>query len=200
MTHETGKSMLRRSSDSRFATRYMVGAAIDIGSGDDSLSNYQHMFPLLKSVRSWDKRDGDAMTMSTVEDDSYDLVHSSHCLEHLSMPTLALLSWMKICKPGGHLIIVVPDFAQYEHYEWPSRYNAEHQWSFSIDGKTLHDHHIVLTAPDIVNTFAYGRMRLLKLELVERSYNPVWTRADQSLSPACEPAIEIICQKLSSNS
>lgn len=196
MTHETGKSMLRRSSDSRFATRYMVGSAIDIGAGNDSLANYQHMFPLLKNVRSWDVDDGDAMVMAGIEDESFDLVHSSHCLEHLTDPIRALHNWLDICKVGGHLIIVVPDFAQYENGCWPSRYGEGHKWCFSVCGMPIHPKHVILTSPVMMNIIASFHVRLLKIELVERGYDPQLSWMDQSLRPMCEPAIEIVCQKV----
>lgn len=189
--HETGKSMIRRSCDSRFATRYIKGAAIDIGSGDDSLVLYAYMFPLLTSVRSWDVDDGDAMRMDGVRSNQYDCVHASHCLEHLVDPETALQNWIRICKSGGHLVIVVPDFEQYEQGLWPSRFNPDHKWAFSISGVKQHNRHIVL-----LNYLHYFLMlKVLKIELVERAYDYAASTRDQSLSIACEPAIEIIAQK-----
>ena len=191
MTHETGKSMLRRSGDARFATRYFVGDAIDVGSGDDSLERYMHMFPRLTSVRSWDQEDGDAMRMHGVPDEHYDLVHSSHCWEHLKEPWIAIDNWTRICKPNGHLVLVVPDFLQYEQGFWPSRFNGDHKRCFSISGPRHHDDHVILMDN---HRFFYG-LEILKLELVERGYAHGAPPHDQSLSPACEPAIEIVCRK-----
>lgn len=196
MTHETGKSMLRRSGDSRFATRYFVGNAIDVGSGDDSLANYKHMFPLLRDVRSYDQIDGDAKFMMGVSDAAYNCVHSSHCLEHMVDPAIAIHNWLRVCKPGGHLVIVVPDFEQYEQGFWPSRYNPDHKWSFSIDGKAHHPRHLVLLQPGVLYQLFGDRIRMLKIELVERGYDYGAVIHDQSLSAACEPAIEIICRKI----
>jgi SAM-dependent methyltransferase len=186
--------MLRRSGDARFATRYFVGDAIDIGAGDDSLEHYQNMFPLLNSVRPYDKIDGDAQLMTGVYDNSFDCVHSSHCLEHMVDPFRAFDKWLKLCRYGGHVVIVVPDFVQYEGGAWPSHYNADHKWCFSISGKSRHKQHIILIEPGFMGLMSQNNIELLKIELVERSYQPLF-RADQSLSPACEPAIEIICKK-----
>jgi|SRR5579859_1567095 len=193
MTHETGKSMLRRSCDSRFATRWIAGDVIDIGAGDDSLANYQHMFPGIVSVTSWDVEQGDAMLMRGVVDNRYDCVHSSHCLEHMINPFLAFENWVRICQPNGFLVIVVPDFAQYEQGFWPSRFNADHKWSFSISGEPQHEHHIVL----LDNVLLFKGLDVIKIEQVERGYVYGEQMYDQSLSPVCEPAIEIVARKRS---
>ena len=66
------------------------------------------LFPLMHSVCARDLADGDAMLMRGVEPDSYDFVHSSHCLEHMLDPTVALENWIRICKKGGRLV-TVPD-------------------------------------------------------------------------------------------
>ena len=106
--------------------RYLVGKGIDIGAGDDSL------YILNGSVRSYDKRDGNAQFMAEIADATYDFVYSSHCLEHMPDVQLALRNWVRIIKPGGILYVVVPDFELYEKGMWPSRFNQDHKASFSI--------------------------------------------------------------------
>ena len=98
MSKETGKSTLRRFHDNRFATRYFVGDGIDIGAGDDPLSDYSEFFPRITSLRPWDMPDGDAQYMHGVNDNTYDFVHSSHCLEHVRDPKVTLGNWIRICK------------------------------------------------------------------------------------------------------
>jgi hypothetical protein len=77
----TSKSILRRLSDSRFATRYFRGTGIDIGSGADSLLLYSELFPLIRAMRTWDTEDGDAQILTGVADASFDFVYSSHYRE-----------------------------------------------------------------------------------------------------------------------
>ena len=127
--HETSKSILRRIFDQRFATRCLVGDGIDICAGADPVGNYGPLFPLVRSVRPWDVPDGDAMLMARVADASLDFVHSSHCQEHLADPYTALFHWIRICRPGGHLIVVVPDEDLYEQGVFPSTFNPDHKWT-----------------------------------------------------------------------
>ncbi|MBV5346213.1 MAG: methyltransferase domain-containing protein, partial [Rhodoferax sp.] len=61
-----------------------------------------------------------------------DFVHSSHCLEHMRDVREALKNWIRIVKPGGFLILTVPDEDLYEQGQWPSRFNTDHKWSFTI--------------------------------------------------------------------
>src|SRR5690606_12094815 len=114
MSHEATKALKRRLLDPTWATHYMVGDAIDIGAGPDGLSRQQDAWPKLTSVRDWDLADGDAQLMAGVPDESFDVVHSSHCLEHMRDPWEAIDHWWRIVKPGGHLIVIVPDEDMYE--------------------------------------------------------------------------------------
>jgi len=40
---------------------------------------------------------------------SYDFVISSNCLEHVANPLLAAEAWLSVLKPGGTLVVVVPN-------------------------------------------------------------------------------------------
>src|SRR5215471_11876519 len=111
---ETSKSVMRRARDPAFVKHYFRGNGIDIGAGDDPLGAYAHVFPLMGNVEAWDQAQGDALRMRGVKNDTYDFVHSSHCLEHLTNPTEAVARWLEIVKPGGHVIITVPDEDLYE--------------------------------------------------------------------------------------
>jgi SAM-dependent methyltransferase len=40
---------------------------------------------------------------------TYDCVLSSHCLEHTANPLTALCEWNRVTKPGGHLLVIIPN-------------------------------------------------------------------------------------------
>jgi SAM-dependent methyltransferase len=111
---EASKSLLRRMHDPRFFTRYFVGHGIDIGCGADNIEKFQYLFPMMRSCRGWDLADGDTQLLTSVPDCSFDFVHSSHCLEHLHDPCVALENWLRVLKPGGYLIVMIPDEDMYE--------------------------------------------------------------------------------------
>jgi SAM-dependent methyltransferase len=46
--------------------------------------------------------------LTELSDGAYDVTMSSHVLEHLANPLLALAAWRRVTRPGGHLLIVAP--------------------------------------------------------------------------------------------
>jgi SAM-dependent methyltransferase len=193
MGQETGKAIARRSHDARFVARYYLGFGIDIGSGNDSLAHYGGLFPGCHAITSWDKAQGDAMLMEGVPDNAYDFVNSSHCLEHLTNPYIAINNWIRITKPGGHLIIVVPDADLYERGKWPSEANPDHKFRFTTTAHGSRDGMVSVLdmLADRVD------VRVLKIELLDLCYfYEIAPCPDQSAIPCTEPAIEIVMRKL----
>ena len=47
-------------------------------------------------------------------------------------PYDAIHEWWKIVKEGGYLYVVVPDEDLYEQGVFPSRWNADHKFTFTI--------------------------------------------------------------------
>jgi SAM-dependent methyltransferase len=54
----------------------------------------------------------EATNLRLLRDGSYDFVISSHCLEHLANPLKALREWRRIVRPGGYLILVLPQHSR----------------------------------------------------------------------------------------
>jgi SAM-dependent methyltransferase len=51
----------------------------------------------------------DAETLQTIASSSQDFVIASHVLEHCEDALAALASWVRVLKPGGAAVVVVPD-------------------------------------------------------------------------------------------
>jgi len=127
MGSETSKGIPRRISMGHFG-RYIRGATIDIGAGNDPMRKVIEGM----SVRAWDWKDGDAQVLQGIQPQTFDTVYASHSLEDMPDVVAALKRWSEIAKIGGCLYIIVPDFMLYEHGIWPSRYNEHHRHSFSL--------------------------------------------------------------------
>lgn len=193
MADETTKQTLRRSADHRYITRWFVGDGVDIGCGADPLSNMRDRFPLIRSVRPWDLADGDAMAMAGVADESFDFVHSSHCLEHLGDPRVALGNWIRICRRGGHLVVTVPDEDLYEQGVWPSTFNADHKWSFTIQkGRSWSPRSVSLV--DLLGAFR-DEVEVLRIERLDSGFRHGAPRVDQTLGAMSESAIEFVLRR-----
>ncbi|OLC75068.1 MAG: hypothetical protein AUH72_20950 [Acidobacteria bacterium 13_1_40CM_4_65_8] len=101
----------------------LTGQGLDIGCGPD---------PILPTVDRFDLEQGDANTITRYVHKQYDFVFSSHTLEHMVDPYAALEEWFALVKPGGHLIVLVPDEDLYEQGHFPSIFNTDHKSTFTI--------------------------------------------------------------------
>src|ERR1035437_3135111 len=123
---EASKTNKLRGAD--FAQRYLQGRVLDIGAGKDAVCGWAEVF---------DQQHGDANHIEEYfPSQSFDAVHSSHCLEHMHHPVAALAGWRSLVKPGGYLILVVPDEDLYEQGIWPSFFNSDHKATFRLDRAT----------------------------------------------------------------
>ncbi len=190
---ECSKSIMRRLSDSNFVRRYLVGAGVDIGGKPDPLAMYAEFFPGITAVKTWDLEDGDAQYMAGVEDESLDFVFSSHCLEHIRDPREALENWLRILKPGGHMIVAVPDEDMYEQGVWPSNFNKDHKHTFTVF-KTRSWSPASINLVELLG--ALGETAdVRKLEVLDQSFRFDAPRFDQTLTPVGECGIEFVVRK-----
>jgi SAM-dependent methyltransferase len=198
--YESSKSIFHKLKDARYATRYIVGHGMDIGAGPDALSQYHEFFPLMRSCRAWDLPDGDAQLMAGVADQSLDFVHSSHCLEHMREVKVALDNWLRILKPGGHLICLIPDEDLYEQGVFPSTFNTDHKHTFTIFKKQSWSSASI----NVTELLAQTRVpiEVKKIELLDATYRyrlaelNSHKRFDQTATPVGESAIEFVVKRI----
>lgn len=176
MGNEASKVKLR-------VTDLLVDPIIDIGYGEDKITT---------NAVGYDKADGNAETCSNLEPESFATVFSSHCLEHMKNPLVALSAWWKLLKPFGFMIIYVPDEDLYEQGQWPSTFNSDHKHSFtpsksgSWSPKSLNIIDLIKYLPD---------HKLYSLRVLDTGYDYTLIRNDQTTAGA-EAHIELILQKL----
>jgi SAM-dependent methyltransferase len=190
---ECSKSIARRLSEPNFTNRFFVGKGLDIGGQPDPLNLYQELFCRMEDVRTWDLVDGNAQFLVGVSDEEFDFVHSSHCLEHLHDPLIGLRNWFRVLRPGGHLVMTVPDEDLYEQGQFPSTFNADHKWTFTIF--KMHSwSQRSLNILDLVRDLGPSA-EPVKIEQLISTYRFNLPRYDQTLSSIGECGIEVIIRK-----
>jgi len=127
--------------------------------------------------------------MEGVADESFDFVYSSHCLEHIDLPRAALLRWRDVLKPGGYLVLLVPDEDMYEQGVWPSTMNSDHKHTFAV-GKHWSWSPVSL---DVALLLRSLEMEVIKIERVEEGFD-FGERRDRTPSEA-ECCIECVARK-----
>ena len=133
---ETNKARERRLQAGWF-DKYITGKVIDIGVG--RFESPGGADPVTPDCEMHDRHICDAHEMAVYEDFSFDCVHASHILEHMERPTEALQNWFRILKPGGYLIISVPERDSYERkLDLPGKWNADHKtmWIYAGVGNS----------------------------------------------------------------
>lgn len=180
MISETNKAKNRRLDEGFFD--YCQGNGIDIGCSDS---------PILSNVDKWDFcfGNGDATFMEGINDEEYDFVYSSHCLEHVQDQVLALKNWFRILKKNGYLLLYVPHRDLYEKKKLlPSRWNPDHK-IFLLPDKN-----------EPPNTWGLKQL----LEMTEENYEIIYiktcnyghTITEPSLHSDGEFSIEAIVRKI----
>lgn len=127
---ETTRCHARREREG-FFEKYCHGEGLDVGYGGDVIT------PM---AAGWDLRNGDAQYLAGVEDESFDFVYSSHCIEHMFNVRVALQNWFRVVKPGGYLLLYLPHRDLYEKRKTlPSLFNPDHKHMFLIGRREMPD-------------------------------------------------------------
>jgi len=163
--------------------RYLQGHILDIGAGPD---------PITPDAQVWEIGDGDAQLLDTIPNQTFDTVFSAHCLEHMRNPMEALMNWWRVLKPGGHLIVLVPEEDLYEQHWWPSLFNDDHKIGLTAH-KDASWHPASYNILDIVKHLYHHK--LISLTIQDTGYDHTAGPArDQTQGPA-EAAVELVVRK-----
>jgi predicted SAM-dependent methyltransferase len=99
---------------------YCAGYGVDIGFGGDpileSSIRVDYPTPYAHTGTQSVQLGGDASHLYWFADSVLDYVYSSHLLEDFRDTSQVLKEWLRVVKPGGHLVIFCPDQRAYEAY------------------------------------------------------------------------------------
>lgn len=113
---------------------YIKGLGLEIGTGTNRLSptvfgidNYNHV----DADMVWDcapEKDGHQYYHPyPFKDERFDFVFSSHVLEDFNPSVIQIVydEWLRLVKPGGYLILLVPDMEGNRYPDWDEVFSAE---------------------------------------------------------------------------
>jgi 2-polyprenyl-3-methyl-5-hydroxy-6-metoxy-1,4-benzoquinol methylase len=98
--------------------KYCHGSVVDIGCGDDLIVPSAVGVDVRKTSKSQIITDK-FKTLSTVLNQRFDTVFSSHCLEHIDNDVMAVRDWISLLNDGGHLILYLPSDDHYDNKSNP---------------------------------------------------------------------------------
>lgn len=180
---EASKAHYRRSREG-FFQKYCQGEGLDIGCGNDPIATGG-------GVCGWDFPNGDAQFLLTVPDESFDFVHSSHCIEHVEDVRISLQNWFRVLKIGGYLLLYLPHRDLYEkRRSLPSRFNPDHKHMFLIGRREEPD---TLDIVEEIREALQGQnYRIIYVKTCDEGH----TITDPLIHSDGEYSIEIVVQKI----
>jgi predicted SAM-dependent methyltransferase len=140
-----GRIIPRRSETSRhrpLLAKFCLGAGIDIGCGGDPIMpgaiRMDLPSPYTSVGRSPIQLSGDCRDLHWLRDGGLDYVYSSHVLEDFpESETAAILQeWTRVLRPGGRLILLLPDHQRYLAY-------CRRTGQINADGVVGNPHHSI---------------------------------------------------------
>jgi len=121
-------------------SKYCQGDGMDIGYGGDPILPNSICMDLPDPYAKYESHPqhlhGDAQSLYWFSDNCLDYVYSSHVLEDFVDTGKVLREWVRILKPGGHLVLFLPDEQTYRKfcYSRGKKPNSHHiHDNFSIE-------------------------------------------------------------------
>lgn len=99
---------------------FCIGDGMDIGFGGDPIVPHAICMDMLEAYARYESHSqhlhGDAANLHWFRDECLDFIYSSHVLEDFHDTRVVLDEWLRVLKPGGHLVLYLPDEQTYRAY------------------------------------------------------------------------------------
>lgn len=99
---------------------FCIGDGMDIGFGGDPIVPHAICMDMVEAYARYESHSqhlhGDAANLHWFRDECLDFIYSSHVLEDFHDTRVVLDEWLRVLKPGGHLVLYLPDEQTYRAY------------------------------------------------------------------------------------
>ncbi|MDA9981761.1 class I SAM-dependent methyltransferase [Gammaproteobacteria bacterium] len=117
---ESPKNLSETSKAREVLAKYCTGDGLDIGFGGDPITPAAICIDLPERYARYKELPqhlhGDARQLHWFRNDCMDYVYSSHVLEDFEQTEPVLKEWLRVLKPGGRLVLFLPDEQVYREY------------------------------------------------------------------------------------
>jgi SAM-dependent methyltransferase len=183
----------RRLKDSRYANIWLSGQGLDISDASDPLSSYTSSFPKISALDLLDQAATHPEYLDNIPNDTYDFVHSAFQLQYFEQPFVAVRNWLRVIKPGGFLIIKVPDEDLWYQGVWPPTVDPAAKFSFSLyKSKSWNVQYSINSYSFFTQNAIY--IDVLKGDRLDENYNYATPNIDQ-ISNSCECGVEFVLRR-----
>ena len=130
--------------------RFCKGDGVDLGFGGDPIVPHAICMDMPSTYANYEDNvqhlHGDARNLYWFADDSLDFLYSSHLLEDFEDTSKVLKEWLRVIKPGGLLILFLPDEQAYRTYckrqgKLPNAHHIHDYFSLIYMKKLLETYH-----------------------------------------------------------
>ncbi len=117
----------------------------------------------------------EATNLNVISNNAYDFALSCHSLEHIANPLKAVKEWARVIKPGGLLILVLPD----------KDFTFDHNRPITTFQHLLEDYKNDTSENDSTHFEEVIKLHDLKKDLGVKSYNELLQRTNDNYTNRC---------------
>ncbi len=187
------KAAHRRASDPAFGEIYLIGHGLDLAPLETPLGQLAASFPGITGIDTAAWGPQEIQTLDGIPDERYDFVHSCQGLALVENCFAAIGQWFRVLKPGGHLILTVPDEDMAAQGSFPPAWAPHWRWSFaaykrrSWNPQSINLFNLVMTLGEAAE--------IKRIAQVDVGYHPDLGVMDQTGLDRVEAQIEAVIRK-----
>jgi len=117
----------------------------------------------------------EASNLNRIESNKYDFILASHCLEHCANVLKTIEEWLRVIKPGGLILLILPN----------KDYTFDHRRSITSFEHLLEDYKNDITESDLTHLYEILELHDLKLDVPAGDINSFRQRSLLNFENRC---------------